>query len=253
MAVRFLYDNLYADATLTASSSATALPVAATQNPDRSYLWRSTETTGDVTIDIDLGSTGVVSAVALANPKVLGAGGTIELYQRGNSTTLTTGTLVATLPTANTDRRTAVQFFTSQAYRNWQLKFTNTGGADYAELGYAFLGQYYEPGRNIAWPTVSVDEIDPSVVRRSVDRQRAVVTRTRYTVGRFDWQYLASTERDAVRALWGALGVESPAFAVLSTGLAWTAWMLYLEPGFSQAFSAKPDTYDVGFGWEECT
>ena len=35
MAVRFLYDNPYASATLTASSEVASLPVEATQNPDR--------------------------------------------------------------------------------------------------------------------------------------------------------------------------------------------------------------------------
>lgn len=253
MAIRFLYDNLYAAATLVASSEVAAMPVEASQDADRSYRWRSNTSTGEQTVDIDLGSVQAVDSVALANPKILGTAGTVELYQRGDSSSAGSATLVATLPSENTDRRTMVQFFASQSHRHWQLKWTTTGASDYAELGFAFLGSYAEPSRNIAWPTVSADEVDPSVVRMSVDRQRSVVQRTRYSVGRFQWSMLQSSDRDLLREIWGEAGVGVPVFGVLSTGLPWTAWMLYLEPGFAQSFAARPDTYDVSIGWEEAT
>lgn len=252
MNIRFLYTNLFASATLTASSEASALPAEAAQDPDRSYVWRSLQDTSTQTIDIDLGSVQAVTSVAAANVRLLGSG-VLELYERGDGSSPGSATLVAELSAQNADRRTAFAFFASQSHRHWQLRYTNPGADDdYAELGFAHLGVYLEPTVNVSVP-LPVEEVDPAVVRRSVDRQRRVAARTRYTVGRFSWGYLGDTDRDNVRAMWGANGVATPLFAVLDTSRAWAAWLVYLAAGLSQEFAEVEGRYDVGIDWEEAT
>lgn len=252
--IRFLYDNLYTAAatTLTASSEASALPVAASQNHDRSYVYRSLTQTGVQTIDIDLGSVLAVKSVAGANVKRVGTG-VLELYQRGDAGAPGAAILVATLPAQNADRRTAISFFTEQSHRHWQLKWTNPGAHnDFAELGFCHIAGYLEPSINVSVP-MDFEEIDPAIVRRSTDRQRAAAARTRYTVGRFSWNDLPNADRDNLRTMWGANGVSIPLFAVLDTGLAWTAWLIFLAEGLSQRFNEVSNRYDLGLDWEEGT
>lgn len=252
--IRLLYDNKYTTSAtaLTASSAAAGLPIGASQNQDRSYVWRSLSQTGVQTIDIDLGSVLAVTSVAVANVRLLGTG-VLELYQRGDAASPGAATLVETLPAQNANRRTAAVFFASQSHRHWQLKWTNpTSATDYAELGYCHLGTYLEPTTNVTVP-LTIDEIDPGVVRLSIDRQRSVVTRTRYTVGRFDWNYLGNADRDNVRVVWNTGGVSTPLFAVLDTGLAWTTWLLYMAESLNEQFNETANQYTVGFDWEEAT
>lgn len=250
--IRFLQPNLYTGASLTASSEASALPVEASQNPDRSYVYRSANENGVQTIDIDLGAVTAVKSCAVANVKLVGSGD-LELYERGDAGSPGTANLVATLPAANSDRRSAVVFFAEESHRHWQLKWTNPGAdTDYAELGYCHLGSYLEPSINVSVP-LPLEEIDPAVVRMSVDRQRAVSTRTRYTMGRFSWMDLPDSDRDDIRSMWGSHGVSAPFFAVLDTALAWTAWLVYMSENLSEQFNEIVNRYDVGFDWMEAT
>jgi len=252
--IRLLHDNLYTASatTLTASSAATALPIEASQDIDRSYVWRSLTETGTQEIEIDLGSVLAVTSVAVANVALVGTG-VLELYERGDGSSPGSATLVATLPTQNDDRRTAAAFFASQSHRHWQLKWTNpTAASDYAELGYAHLGTYLEPTINVSVP-LPLEEIDPSAVRLSIDRQRRAATRTRYTVGRFVWAYLPDADRDNLRALWETAGVARPLFAVLDTSLAWTSWLIYLTGSLEQMLEEVSGRYGVGLPWEEAT
>lgn len=224
----------------------------ASQNPDRSYVYRSLTQTGVQTIDIDLGSVLAAKSCAVANLKLVGSGA-LELYERGDAGSPGTANLVATLPATNTDRRTAISFFNEASHRHWQLKWTNPGADnDYAELGFCHLGSYLEPSINVSVP-LPIEEIDPAVVRHSVDRQRAVATRTRYTVGRFSWMDLPNADRDNIRAMWGDHGVSTPLFAVLDTALTWTAWMIYMAENLSEQFNEVVNRYDIGWDWEEST
>ncbi|MDP1570336.1 MAG: hypothetical protein Q8L86_10055 [Vicinamibacterales bacterium] len=250
--LRLLNANWYPGAALAASSEALALPVAASAHPDRSYVWRSLAEASAQMIDIDLGAVRAVTCVALANVKLL-AGGVVALYQRGDGATPGDATLVATLPAANADRRVTFAFFAQASHRHWQLRWTNPGPVeDYAELGFAYLGTYFEPTVNVTVP-MDVAEVDPSIVRQSVDRQRSTVSRTRYTMGQFAWVGLPDADRGDLRALWGTLGSAHPVFAVLDETRSWTAWMLYLQGQITERFREVDGRYDVGLEWEEAT
>ena len=250
--IRLLDTNRYtvAATTLTASSSASALPVGASQNTDRSYVWRSAEDTTVQTIDIDLGSVLAVDCIAVANVKLL-LGGALELLERGDAASPGAATLVATLPTQNVGTRVAFSFPATQSHRHWQLNWTNpSSNDDTAELGYCHLGTFFEPAKNVDVPVVT-GLTDPSDVRESVDGQRSTVVRTLRDAGRFQWQTLAQADLDTLDTIFRAFGARVPIFAVLDTTLAQTAWLLYMGSSLDRRFSLTNGRYIAGFDWQE--
>lgn len=250
--IRFLFTNRYGAATtvVTASSAASGLPAAASQNPDRTYVWRSLTQTGVQTLDIDLGSVLAVASVAVANVKLVGIG-VLEFYHRGDAGSPGAATLVATLPTQDRDTRVAVAFFGSQSHRHWQLKWTNPGvHNDYAELGYAFLGTYLEPAINVKVPFSSPRQ-DPSIGTPSVDGQKTFVRRTKFFAGAWEFDHVTEAVLDTLRAFFDAIGVSTPHFVVLDTALSWTAYYARLTGSLGLRPEFAPGRTTSSIAWEE--
>ncbi len=252
--IRLAYENRYtaAGTVLAASSEVSALPVAASQNTDRSYVWRSATATGTQTIDIDLGAVLAVTCAVLANVSVLGSG-VVELYERGDAGSAGSATLVATFAAQDRDTRAVAAFFASQSHRHWQLKWTNPGSdSDYAELGYAFLGTYIEPAVNVMVP-MPVSRQAPSIGSASSDGQQTYATRTKYFTGALTWDAVLPAQLDQLRAIFDAIGIETPLFIVLDTAVSWTTWFARfsgplgweIEPGMAIG------RYGVSIGFEE--
>lgn len=248
--IAFLYTNRYADATLTASSAVSALPVEASQNEDRSYVWRSATDVVAQTIDIDLGSVLAVSAVALANVKLIGVG-VLELYHRGDAGSPGAAVLVATLPASDAYTRTTFAFFASISHRHWQLKWTNPSVAsDYAELGYAFLGVEVEPSTNIKVPA-SFARRDPSVSGASIDGQKTFARRTKFFAGEWEFDDVTETQFGQLQALFEAIGASGTHFVVLDVNLAWSCWYARLVDHLSTGLAIVAGRYPARIGWEE--
>lgn len=248
--IAFCYANRYASATLAASSSASALPVTASQNEDRSFVWRSLTQTSVQTIDIDLGSVVAASAVALANAKMVGAG-LVELYHRGDGGSPGAATLVATLPLPNIYTRTTFAFFSSVSHRHWQLKWTNPlSASDYAELGYAFLGVEVEPAINIRVPA-DVSRVDPSVAGISVGGQKTFARRQKMFAGSWSFDDVQEAQLAQLQALFDAIGASGTHFVVLDTTLPWTCWYARLAGELSLGFAVVAGRYPVKVPWQE--
>jgi len=248
--IAFMATNRYAAAALTASSAVSALPVEASQNQDRSYIWRSATDTVVQTIDIDLGSVLGVSAVAIANVTLLGTG-VLELYARGDGAAPGAATLVATLPAANTYTRTTFAFFASQSHRHWQLQWTNpTAASDYAELGYAFLGVEVEPTVNVLTPA-TLGRQDPAVAAASVDGQKTFATRTKYFAGAWEFDHVAEAQLEQLQVLFDGVGAAGAHFVVLDTDLAWTCWYARMAGQLAVQLERAPGRYSVSVAWEE--
>lgn len=235
---------------LTASSAATALPVANSQNSDRTKVWRSSTTTGTHTIDVDLGSVLSCSALAVANPRTVGSG-VIELYHRGDAGAPGAASLVATLPAADRDTRTAFVFFTAVSHRHWQIKFTNPGATSgYVELGHVHLGDYFEPAQNVLVPADLTRE-DPTVVTASIDGQETFSTRTKVFRGAWTMQEIPEAQLDTYRANWDALGVSGKFYQVLDTALPWTCWYARQAGDLGIQLSVLAGRYNIGLPWVE--
>jgi hypothetical protein len=250
--IRFLDPNRYSAAAtvLTASSSAFALPVGASKNPDRSYVWRSLTGTGTKTIDVDLGSSLPVTACAIANVKLAGTGD-VELYERGTGSSPGTAVLVAVMPPQFRDTRISFAFFDSISRRHWQLKWTNpTAANDYAELGHCFLGTYIEAARNIRVPA-RISRPDPSVASMSVDGQKTFRRRTKYFTGAWEFPCIGETQLEELREIWDSIGVGTPHYVVLDDTLAWAAWYARFVGELETPLGQLVGQYDASLAWEE--
>lgn len=239
--VRFLFDNRYAAAgtALTPSSTSSSLPAAASQNPDRNYIFRSGTVSVAVTLDIDLGSVQAITACAVANLRIF-AGGALELYHRGDGGAPGAATLVATLPAENATRRTAHVTFASQSHRHWQLKWTNPGTvSSYVELGYAFLGTYLEPSVNYTAPSESPIGND-STITRAPSGGRSVVQWPWFDSRELVFTYLPTADVVTLETMARTIGLGTPMFVVLDDTLAWTTLLAFLAGSLGRR---EEDTY----------
>lgn len=242
--------NLYvAIATaLTPSSSATALPASYSQHPDRAKVWRSAQGTGVATMDVDLGSAQDVTALHVANLKLVGAGA-LQLYSGASLGAETT--LRGTITAQDTDTRVGFVHFATANARYWRLKFTNPGSAnDYAELGYVHLGTYFEPTQNVTVPS-DVGLLDPSVESASVDGQATFARRTMFAKGAWAFENIPEAQLTSYRAIWRALGVSGVFFQVLDDTLSWTAWYSRIAGQLGVQMGVLEGRYNVGLPWQE--
>ena len=250
--LRILYSNKWSASTsvLIASSAASALPGAASQNPQRTYPWRSLSQNGEQALDVDLGSVQEVSCIAVANVRLL-SGGALKLQHRGDAGAAGAAVDVVTLPTQDTDSRVALAFPTASSHRHWRLLWTNPGAVtDYAEIGYVHLGGYYEATVNFSVPSEGEDE-DASVATPSLDGQKDFARRTPYATGRCDFIDVAEAQLADFRTIKRTVGAHTPFFLVMDTSLAWSAWLCRVVGGLYWRFGVMPARYTVWFDWEE--
>jgi hypothetical protein len=249
--IRFLYSNLFsaASAVASASASVSALPPANAQVPDRTLVWRSTTTTGDQWIKVDLGSAQAVTAIAVANPKLHGSGGTLKIQSSPDDAIWTDR---GSIPSADADSKVAFLFIGSVSARYWRFYFTNVGVAsDYVELGYAFLGTYLEPSINVTAQGLSTPLLDRSVVVESITGQATTTVRPKQAKGAFGFDSMSESDTASLVTMFRAQGFGTPFFVVLDTSLAWTAWLIAFRSPLARGWQANPGQYDPSFEWEE--
>lgn len=221
MDVRFLMTNLWTEAGISASSEVTAMPAAASQHPDRSYVWRSANDTSTKYLTITLAVEAPATMVGIANLRRVN-GGAVTLQQAGSGASPGTWTDVVVLPDADPITRVTLAFFDSVTAKHWRLKFANgvALSADYAEAGVVGLGVYYEPERRMA-ARFDMPIHDPSVITRSVDGQETGTARTQYTM--FDVSFIAAPDEDHedLTALYRLLTVRTAIFLSLHESHSW--------------------------------
>lgn len=249
----FLATNEWSAAggSLTATSAAAGLPAAATQDTERTYVWRSLSQTADQVLTRDLGSSKAVTYCAAANVKRQG-GGTLKLYQGGTGGSPGAWTLVATLPDQNANSRIGVATFASVSARHWKLEWANGVPAtpDYAECGYIGLGLAFEPTRACQVP-VPFTLVDPSIPQSSPDGQTSFTVRTPYATGTMAFKALSQADHDSFETMRLALGVRTPFFFSLDTGYTKQQWLMRFAGDLAFERRHVPGRYNLGFEWTE--
>jgi hypothetical protein len=249
--MRLLYSNLWnaTASTCTALSAANALPATASQNPDRTYPWRSLTQTADQWVKIDAASGITPTSCAIANPRLQNAG-SLKL-QRSDDNAAWTDT--GTFPAADADTRVTALFFSDGTHRYWRIYSTNgnPGVADYAETGYVHLGTYLEPTAKPQAP-FDIRHTDPSVMRASEDGQVTFAARTRYAAGTIDC-FMAQTDLDNLRTVYRTVGLRTPFFLVFDTSATWLHLLARFTGDWSKALrgTVSGGLHVVSIGWEE--
>lgn len=253
MALRLLYNNylLGQHATITATSEASGLPASAAADPQRTRVWRSLTETGTQALDIDLGVTSNVTCVALANVQLIAGTGSVTLQQRGTGASPGAAVNVATLPWQDPDTRVAMSFFSLQNFRHWRLLWSNDLSANaYAEVGYVFLGAYWEAPVNFSVPSENGFS-DLSIPSTSLDGQKDFVTRTGVHTASLRFDAITEQQRSDLRAIYRLVGVRMPIFTALDPSLSWTHWLARFASPISHSFDIAPGRYSLDVSLEE--
>lgn len=251
--IRFGYQNdlTAVGVVITASTFVTALPPSNAPIPDRTLVWRSTTTTSDQWIAFDLGAAAVVTAACVANPK-LHQGGSLKVQY---STDGSNWTDVSALPAADADSKVTFLWVASISARYWRFYFTNTSAvSDYAEIGYPFIGQYFEPTVNVslgASTRLTTPFGTMSTVLETPGGQRSTTARARRASGTLSWMALGDADLASLQALFRAVDYGTPFFLVLDDARAWTAWLAYFDSPLSRTWELVTGQFDPTFNWKE--
>lgn len=250
---RFLWNNLWSGSSgsIAALSAASALPAAASQNPDRTYVYRSLSQTANQYLTRDLGSAQAVTALGVANVRLQNAGA-LKLYEGGSSASPGVYNLVATLPSQDADTRVATAAFGSVSARHWKLEWENGIPAtpDYVELGFACLAAFFEPSRHPVLP-LGLRRADPSVMRASVDGQQTWTQRTHFASGALVFNNAPEADLDTYRQMYRQLGRRTPFFFILDDSLGYQQWLLRFASDVDFTRKPVPGRYDVALAVEE--
>ena len=252
--IAILHSNLWSlpAAAVSATSSATGLPVTATQNPDRTYLWRSSPTTAEVMLQIDLGSAQSVSYAFLANVRRLNSSA-ITIEDGGSSASPGAWTNRGTLSATDPGTRIAAVKLTGApiSARHWRFRFATTGAQDYCEVGYAGLGPGFVPAVNMSEP-MDLQLVDPAQLLESPDGQRSAAPRSLYWAGSFQFYKTSDSDRGTFETLYRSFGTRVPFFAWLDQATGWQALLMRLDNQIRvREELASPLLFTIEMDWSE--
>jgi hypothetical protein len=246
--IRFFNNNLWPSAAVTASSAVASLPATATQNTQRTGVWRSNAEAAP-TLNADLGSSKAVTGGALVNVRIVsGTLSTIKLQWSNDGATGWTD--FATLSTIDTESLVGYGFAASATKRYWRFLFTPTSGTIQVEVGIAVVGTYLETSVNVTAPN-PLQLNDPSVVSRAIDGQRSTSLRTLFMSSTWDFRDLPEADALALRLMYRSFGQGTPHVVVLDTTRSWMAWCAFFTETYGNEAADRPGRYNLRIGWEE--
>jgi len=202
---RFLYDNIWKSATLTASTSATNFPATHTQKRAPGRRWRSTTIVTDQSIVANLGagfaSLPVKAFFIRGNNFSAAAVVTIQATHTNDAGHWAAPDFEAIL--SPVDNVMMGVFFAEQIKQYWRLLISDAANTDfYVEVGPCFLGTYFQPVYNYA-PGRPTNSEDLSVITKSAGGQRTVVIQDQPGIWQYDFTVSEKSSFETIRQLVG--------------------------------------------------
>lgn len=242
--------NQWADPanTITASSAASALPATATQNPDRRYIWRSLSQIDGQWLLLTAALPIAATCCAVANLK-LQNNGSVKLQSCNDGVTWVD---VGTFPAADPVRNLTFLCFAAQTNAFWRLLFVNGSGAvaDYAEVGYAFLGQYFEPTINFDAP-MDIQPVDLSVPGVSDSGQKTFTRKSRYDAFACQFSGAPQADADSLQAIYELAQTTVPFFLLVDTSKSALNYLARFSAAPMRRLGDLPSTFDWSAAFEE--
>jgi hypothetical protein len=226
---RFLYDNNWKAAALTALTEELNFPVEMTQKRAPGRRWRSTTVVTDQTIVANLGAVDIPAKAFFIRGNNFSAAAVVTIQA---SLTDDVGGWAAPAFEAvlsPIDNTMVGAFFDEQIYQYWRLLISDAANPDlYVEAGPIFLGIYFEPAFSYKAGTTGTPE-DLSVITKSAGGQRTVVIHDQPGI----WQYEFRTS-------------EKPSFETIRRLVGWSLPFIFCED------SDVPNDahYAVSTAWE---
>lgn len=208
---RLAYENVALAATPIASSAASGYPVTNLRSADRWKIWRSTTTTGDQSVVLDLGDATTLSVVALIDWRAH-AGGTIsaEYWTGAAWAAFGGGSGLFTLPTPNPTGIVVLWAPDGVSTSQIRITFTNVDAvSDYVQLGVLFAGTYVSPAVNLS-DGYTLYRQDPSIIVASDSGNESAYRKPRFYVAEGTFQSVSASEKDSFIAIGEQVGTHTP-------------------------------------------
>jgi hypothetical protein len=203
---RFLWNNLFDDATLDASTEATDYPVENIQNEWPTFAWRSIGDTIEwITINVGAASPVIKALVIKGHNFTTGA--SIRI-QAGASTAYETIDEIHM-----SVAETMTFFWTAANHQYWKITITEPASTDhYIKVGRIFLGDYFSPTYDVS--SYSMQITDPSEIGISVGGQLSVAARTHYKAWTYQFTFIPESDKDTFETIFAEVGFSNPYFIV---------------------------------------
>lgn len=247
----FLWDNLWDESTLTASSQNPLFPAINTQHRWHTRVWRSATGAGTLTESIvaDLGSAQAVQAFALKNHN-FSSSAVVKI--QANTSDSWTGTLpVDVTLTLNSDIMTYF-WSAAQTYQYWRLYIVDSAPlTTYLKVGRVFLGPYFSPTVNLN-KTYGKGYNDPSDIMESDGGQISTSQKTRYKDMSMAFEYITPADLASFEEMFESRGFGLPFFFTRDRALGNTTTMYVRMPSKPQTTHIERDQiYSVSLEIEE--
>lgn len=206
---RFLWNNLFDDATLDASSEAVDFPVENIQNHWPTFAWRATGKANEwVSINLGTVTPGIQALVIKGHNFSTGASIRIQADDDPAYGSLD---LELILPIV---AETMTCFWSSpQNYRYWRITIADAGNtASYVQIGRVFLGSYFSPAYDVSSYSIQIN--DPSELGLSVGRQSTAALRSHYRTWLYQFAYVKQSDMETFEDIFAEVGLTKPYFIV---------------------------------------
>lgn len=201
--IRFLWENKWTAATITANSAATGYPATNTQHRWKTYCWRSTDDTAEW-IKVDLTTAQNIKALVINNHNFTGDA-TLKIQAHADNLNWGGPDLDDTL--SITTGKVVKFWDDNQSYRWWRISIADAANTDtYVKIGHVFLGSYFEPTENYQHRTVAM--IDPSVVKKSSGGQISANEKTHYKTISYTFPSLTAAEVVILKSIFDEVGIS---------------------------------------------
>ncbi len=210
---RILWDNLWDDATLSASSENSEFPATNTQHRWHTRTWRSSGESGTLsgaTITADLGDAKDIKAFVIKNHNfsMLESGDELRI-QANDADAWGAPALDEVLEV--TENQIVKFWETAQSYRFWRIVMTDIMNADnYLEIGRIYLGGFFEFAYHFKTKTRTFNDL--SSVKRSTGGQISSDQKSRYRTWVYDFDAVKKEEIDDLWEIWEEIGLSKDYF-----------------------------------------
>ena len=206
---RFLWNNLFDDAILDASSEATNYPVENIQNEWPTFAWRAT---GDANewVSINLGTTSPGIKALVIKGHNFSAAASVRI-QADDASDYSSVDVDIILPIVS---GTITQFWsTAQNWKYWRIAIADSANTDsYVKIGRIFLGSYFSPTYDVS--SYAMQVADPSEVGLSVGGQLSASNRTHYKAWNYQFAYVPGSDKTTFESIFSEVGFTKPYFIV---------------------------------------
>ena len=218
MSSRFLWQNLFDSATITASSEASGFPVTKIQHRHFLKAWRSAGLSAEW-VKADLGSPQAIKAFIVKYHNLTTAA---TVHVQANSSDSWSGTLpvdVTVTVTADMVARgvIVVDWASAETYQWWRILITDATIADgYVRIGRIYIGGYFEPSRDF-YREYDDNQVTLSEIVKGASGQKFVNVLPKYDTFALIYQGLNSTDFATIQTIKRAVGADMAFFIILDS------------------------------------